>query len=221
MAPEADGLIAMTMTSSPKAIPSPVADTLLSEVVRRLAAHPSIEGVALGGSGRDSAMTPVSDIDLLIVVEEAWASLRGGVTQIDGRIGDLMFVTTSKIQELTATGLETGKDVSLPFVAPSLANARILFARAGRLARARDRMRPTPSDRSGARPTERGTRSTTTYSTTAGCTHPMTRCTPLRSMCGCCMASPTYLRGTSPRAGTGGRAKRLPFAICKSAIRRS
>ena len=81
-------------------MPSPASDATLDDVVRRLGSHPDVEGVALGGSGQHSLLTGSSDIDLLIVVVEKWSNLRVGVTWIEGRMGDLLFATTSEIEAI-------------------------------------------------------------------------------------------------------------------------
>ena len=68
--------------------------------MQRLAAHAAVHGAALLGSGQRLALNSVSDIDLLIVVDEDWAALRGAVTRIDGRMGDVLFATTHEIAKI-------------------------------------------------------------------------------------------------------------------------
>ncbi|MCY3784248.1 MAG: hypothetical protein OXG79_10720 [Chloroflexi bacterium] len=124
-----------------RAVPSPAGDSTLADVVRRLAARSAAQGVALCGSGRDQTLTPVSDIDLLIVVDEAHAYLRSGVTQVDGRMGDLMFATTREIAEIATaeSALDAGTWVGM--IASHLERAEILFDRDGSLARAQIQIR--------------------------------------------------------------------------------
>ena len=115
---------------------SPASDATLDDVVRRLGSHPDVEGVALGGSGQDSLLTGASDIDLLVVVVEKWSNLRVGVTWIEGRMGDLLFATTSEVESISDA--EPALDVNgwVRRVAAFLACARILVDQGGRLVRA-------------------------------------------------------------------------------------
>ena len=109
--------------------------------MQRLAAQPAVQGVALCGSGRDAALTPVSDIDLLIVVDEAHANLRSGVTRIDGRMGDLLFATTGEIAEIAdaESPLDAGAWVGM--LASHLERAEIRFDHDGSVARAQAQIR--------------------------------------------------------------------------------
>ena len=122
-----------------RAAPSPASDATLDDVARRLAAHPAVHGAALLGSGQRSALNSASDIDLLIVVDEDRATLRGAVTQIDGRMGDVIFATTREIAEIAeiadaASARDAGAWVGM--IASHLESARILLDRNGDLARA-------------------------------------------------------------------------------------
>lgn len=111
------------------------------DVVQRLAGHQAVRGVALCGSARDEALTRLSDIDLLIVVDEAHADLRSGVTCIDGRMGDLLFATTREIAEIASavSALDAGAWVGM--LALHLERADILFDQHGALARAQAQIR--------------------------------------------------------------------------------
>ncbi|MEZ4634607.1 MAG: hypothetical protein R2856_06465 [Caldilineaceae bacterium] len=56
----------------------------------------------LVGSAVEDAMTPVSDYDLVIVLKESPMPLHVGVTSIDGRFADLVFHTTTQVEEFLA-----------------------------------------------------------------------------------------------------------------------
>ena len=132
-----------------QAMPSPASSATLDEVVLRLASHPDVEGAALVGSGADSLMTAASDIDLLIVVEEKWAILRTGVTWIEGRMGDLLFVTRNEVDAIACTEPLSGADAWVGRVARFLACGRILVDSDGRLAKAQKAARQLPEMASG------------------------------------------------------------------------
>lgn len=119
-----------------RAVPSPASGATLDDVVRRLGSHPDVEGVALGGSGQDSLLTGASDIDLLIVVVEKWSNLRVGVTWIEGRMGDLLFATTSEVESIADAEPAQSADGWVRRVAAFLASARVLVDPGGRLVRA-------------------------------------------------------------------------------------
>ena len=127
--------------ASYRAVPSPAGDAMLDDVVQRLAGHPAVQGVALCGSGRDAALTPASDIDLLIVVDDARANLRSGVTCIDGRMGDLLFATTPEIAEIANAESALDAATWVGMLASHLERAHIQFDRDGSLARAQDQIR--------------------------------------------------------------------------------
>jgi len=117
-------------------VPSPASDATLEDVVRRLGSQPDVEGAALGGSGHNSLLTGASDIDLLIVVGEKWSNLRVGVTWIEGRMGDLLFATTSEVESIFDADLALDANEWVRRVTAFLASARILLDQGGRLARA-------------------------------------------------------------------------------------
>ena len=119
-----------------RAAPSPASDATLDDVARRLAAHPAVHGAALLGSGQRSALNSASDIDLLIVVDEDWAALRSAVTQIDGRMGDVIFATTREIAEIADAASARDAGAWVGMIASHLESTRILLDRNGDLARA-------------------------------------------------------------------------------------
>ena len=117
-------------------MPSPASGATLDDVVRRLGSHPDVEGVALGGSGHGSPLRAASDFDLLIVVIEKWSNLRVGVTWIEGRMGDLLFATTSEVESIADAEPALGVDGWIRRVAAFLSGARVLIDQGGRLVRA-------------------------------------------------------------------------------------
>ncbi|MCY3957424.1 MAG: hypothetical protein OXG65_03925 [Chloroflexi bacterium] len=81
-------------------------------------------------------MTGSSDIDLLVVVVEKWSNLRVGVTWIEGRMGDLLFATTSEVESISDADLALDANEWVRRVAAFLASTRILVDQGGRLVRA-------------------------------------------------------------------------------------
>ncbi len=114
---------------------------MLDDVVQRLARHPAVQGVALCGSGLDEVLTPTSDIDLLIVLDDAHANLRTGVTCIDGRTGDLMFATAREIAEIADAESRLDAGAWVGMLASHLERAEILCDQNGALARAQIQVR--------------------------------------------------------------------------------
>ena len=125
-------------------MPSPASTATLDDVVLRLGSHPDVEGAALGGSGQNSHLTGASDIDLLIVVVEKWSTLRVGVTWIEGRMGDLLFATTSEVESIADAEPALSAPGWVGRVAAFLAGARILVDQGGRLVRAQGAARQWP-----------------------------------------------------------------------------
>ena len=119
-----------------RAASSPASGAPLDDVVQRLAAHAAVHGAALLGSGQRLALNSVSDIDLLIVVDEDWAALRGAVTRIDGRMGDVLFATTREIAEISNAESTRDAGAWVGMIASHLESARVLLDRNGDLATA-------------------------------------------------------------------------------------
>ena len=84
---------------------------------------------------------PVSDIDLLLVVDEAHANLRSGVTCIGGRMGDLLFATTGEISEIANAESALDAATWIGMLASHLERADILLDRHGALAMAQAQIR--------------------------------------------------------------------------------
>ncbi|MEM7537065.1 MAG: nucleotidyltransferase domain-containing protein [Chloroflexota bacterium] len=87
----------------PKARKSPTIDTSLDEVVDRLRSHPAVDGVLIVGSASRGELNPASDYDLVIVLSEMPIPLHVGVTNIDGRFTDVVFHTTTQLDEFLHT----------------------------------------------------------------------------------------------------------------------
>ena len=69
----------------------------LGELIDRLSTNPTVDGLAVIGSGADGTMNDVSGYDLLIVLDEPPLRVTGGVTQAEGRMVDIVFSTVAEI----------------------------------------------------------------------------------------------------------------------------
>lgn len=78
-------------------------DTLtFDEVIATLSQQSIVDGLIVVGSASQDQLTPVSDYDLVIILAEMPVPLHVGVTYIDGRFTDLIFHTTTQIEQILA-----------------------------------------------------------------------------------------------------------------------
>ena len=114
-------------------------DNILSieEVLARLAGAEQVDGLALFGSRLHADHNPVSDYDLLIVVDGPPVRIFQMLTHIDGRMADVVFMETDLVDDLLA--LDFGEAVSKRqrYMMQKLPKAEIVYDPSGRLARAR------------------------------------------------------------------------------------
>lgn len=88
------------------AYPSIAAGWDLERVVVHLSAHPNVHGLLAIGSTASGEDGPHSDIDLVVVVDDACDDLRLALTTIDGRLADVLFVTD---RQLASWPIATGQ----------------------------------------------------------------------------------------------------------------
>src|SRR5262245_1122061 len=74
----------------------------LDTVVQRLSAAPLVEGIALFGSSTQASGNPVSDYDLLVMLDNPPIRIFQMQTYIDGRIADVAFVETEVADRVLA-----------------------------------------------------------------------------------------------------------------------
>jgi hypothetical protein len=121
------------------------AELSLQEVLRRLARHDAVDGLLVMGSGGHQALSPVSDYDVLIVHGELPAPLFLAVTTVEERFAEFYFVPAALVDSVNAAAdLSTlVRQEPRLFGGTTLrwiAGGRIVFDRAGRLERARERI---------------------------------------------------------------------------------
>lgn len=73
----------------------------LQEFIARLKRSNSTVAVAIIGSAGEARTNPASDYDVLIVLENPPVPLTGGVTFIEGRFTDIVFMTSEEVRRLS------------------------------------------------------------------------------------------------------------------------
>lgn len=106
----------------------------LVALVRRLAARPEVDGVvAIGSTGRET-LTPASDYDLIVVLNETPVPLNVALTVVDQRLTDIIFVRAAEIALLTGPAEGDGVEQWGPAqLRRWLRAGKILFDRSGNL----------------------------------------------------------------------------------------
>jgi hypothetical protein len=128
-----------------RTMPSPSADMTLEEVIGRLARRPVVDGLLTIGSTGRAALTPISDYDLIVILSSMPVPLHVGLTVIDGRLADLIFVATASIDEIADA--DTGPvdpDTWHGRISRWLGTGTVVFDRSGRLGRAQERVKARP-----------------------------------------------------------------------------
>lgn len=117
----------MTATSS--------AQLSLGEVIARLARHDRVEGALLIGSSATGALTAASDYDLVVVLRQGDPLWHVGVTTIDGRFTDLIFVAAAALDRLAGLRPPLRADHELAPILRWLQTGQIVADQTGRLHR--------------------------------------------------------------------------------------
>ncbi len=124
------------------AYPSIAAGWDLERAVVHLSAHPNVHGLLAIGSTASGEDGPHSDIDLVVVVDDACDDLRLALTTIDGRLADVLFVTDRQLAAWPAAANARSWDPAQ--LGRWLRDGRILFDRDERLAVAQALARSSP-----------------------------------------------------------------------------
>ncbi len=116
------------------ALPS---DRSFEQILSHLETNPHVHGLLTIGSRPLGRAGPESDFDLVVVVDDALASLSVALTTIEGRPADLIFVTTAQLERWPEP---VGERAWAPAqLARWLRGGQIAFDRHGRLADAQRR----------------------------------------------------------------------------------
>jgi hypothetical protein len=113
----------------------------LDDVISRLARHLAVDGVLLVGSTGLPALTPASDYDMIVVLNEMPVPIHVALTHIDNRLTDVIFFSAAAIerilgQESLADLVDTLEGKLIRW----LQAGQIAFDRAGRLGEARSKV---------------------------------------------------------------------------------
>lgn len=132
--------------------PAPTTDWSLDAVIAHLSGQPEIDGVMQIGSLTNDAFSPTSDYDLVIVLHDLPTPWYVGVTIIDGRFTDLLFVDAVALGRIAALATPIALQDPLAPIVRWLQQGRIIHDRSGRLATAREHVtatswvKPTPEE---------------------------------------------------------------------------
>jgi predicted nucleotidyltransferase len=107
----------------------------VEDVTARLALRPEVDGVVMMGSGGKGSLSPSSDIDLLIILDEALPDAKMISTTIEGRLTEIYFVLGSELyawlDDLSILPQESFTAVRMRWIE----SGQVLFDRSGRLGR--------------------------------------------------------------------------------------
>ncbi len=118
----------------------------LNEVIARLSRRKSVEGLLTIGTTSGVKLTAASDYDLVIVLSELPEGLEPyGITYIDNRLTDLLFVAAAQLDEIQTLEAPIDGWVRLGRIVAWFKAGHIVFDRNGRLQRAQDKVRAQPT----------------------------------------------------------------------------
>ena len=120
--------------------PSPSHKMTLIQVIARLSQHEQVTGILIIGSAAQSQLTPSSDYDLVLVLSHSPVPLHVALTTIDGRLADLLFVTTAQIEDILALVEPLKPDQWLARIVCWLKAGQIAYDRTGQVARAQTKV---------------------------------------------------------------------------------
>jgi hypothetical protein len=120
---------------------APTATWPLAAVIEHIANHPNINGVMQIGSLTTTTFNPTSDYDLVIVLREMPVPWYVGITSIDHRFTDLLFVSPAALECIIALSAPIPLSDTLTPIIRWLQTGQILFDRSDRLAKAQNHVR--------------------------------------------------------------------------------
>lgn len=122
----------------------------LLTVIDRITQHPQVDGVMQIGSTNNATFNAASDYDLVIVLTDAPLPWYVGVTTVDERFTDLLFVASTALTQIAGLKQALSTDDPLTPIVRWLQQGRIRFDRSSALAHAQqhvltgDWIQPTP-----------------------------------------------------------------------------
>jgi hypothetical protein len=119
---------------------SSTAELTLDEVLARLSRHPAVDGLLTIGSTGRASLAPLSDYDLVVVLGDPPLALGVGITAIDHRLTDVLFVTAGQVDQILQSQEPLDGDAWVGRLARWLADGQVQFDRRGALGRAQARV---------------------------------------------------------------------------------
>lgn len=113
----------------------------LEEVIVRLSKHEAVEGILLIGSANEGRMTPASDYDLVVVLNTMPVPLHVGLTWINHRLTDLLFVRSGELDDIMVLAEPVSSPKPMGRLISWLQSGKILFDRSGRLQHSQSKVR--------------------------------------------------------------------------------
>jgi predicted nucleotidyltransferase len=114
----------------------------LEELAARLKNSDNVLAVAVIGSAGEDKLNPASDYDLLIVLKAMPISITGGVTNLEGRLTDIIFAISQDIERLSRVD---NNEITINSIQGAmlrwLKNARIKFDKTGHLELLQERVK--------------------------------------------------------------------------------
>jgi len=118
----------------------------LDEVIARLSQRTTVEGVLTIGTTSGDKLTPSSDYDLVVVLSELPEGLEPyGLTYVNNRLTDLLFVTTEQLDEIQALKAPIDSWIWLGRIVAWFETGRIVFDRKGQLQQIQNKVRAQPA----------------------------------------------------------------------------
>jgi len=114
---------------------------ILEEVIVRLSKSEAVEGILLIGSANEGRLTSASDYDLVVVLNKMPVPLHVGLTWINHRLTDLLFVKAGELDDITALAEPVSAPKPMGRLIRWLHSGKILFDRSGRLQRCQSKVR--------------------------------------------------------------------------------
>jgi hypothetical protein len=113
----------------------------LATVIEYLSNQPYVDGIMQIGSLTTTTFSPTSDYDLVIVLRDAPVPWYVGVTSVDYRFTDLLFVNPTALEHIAALSTPVALNDSLTPIIRWLETGQIVFDRSDRLAKAQHHVR--------------------------------------------------------------------------------
>lgn len=112
----------------------------LKQVIARLSKKDVVDGVIIIGSASVNNLTPASDYDLVLVLSEMPVRLHVGLTNIDGHLADIIFLSETQIDQVQELDASVDSDAWLGRIVRWLLSGQIAFDRSGKVGAAQKKV---------------------------------------------------------------------------------